>query len=74
MCTFLANSAFDTATYERTNKYKTRDVVNTYLILNVTFEDLFSNALTFDLFVRSYVAVSKVKFAENLHIVLFSPY
>ena len=44
MCTFSANVAFDTATYERTNRYKTRDVVNTYL--NVTFEDLFSNAPT----------------------------
>ena len=29
---------------ERTNRYKTRDVVNTYR--NVTFEDLFSNAPT----------------------------
>ena len=42
MCKFSANFAFDTATYERTNKYKTQDVVNTYV--NVTFEDLFSNA------------------------------
>ena len=29
---------------ERTNKYKTRNVVNTYL--NVTFEDRFSNGPT----------------------------
>ena len=42
MCIFLANFAFDTATYYRTNIYKTRDVVNTYL--NVTFEYLFSNS------------------------------
>ena len=33
----LENFAFDTATYERTNR--TWDVVNTYL--NVTFEDSF---------------------------------
>ena len=39
MCTFSANFAFDTATYEQTNRYKTRDVVNTYL--NVTFEIYF---------------------------------
>ena len=44
MCTCSANVAFYTATYERTNRYKTRDVVNTYL--NVTFEDMFSNAPT----------------------------
>ena len=30
--------------YERTNRYKPRDVVNTYL--NVTFEVLFSNVPT----------------------------
>ena len=30
MCTFSANFAFDTATYEQTNIYKTRDVVNTH--------------------------------------------
>ena len=37
----MANFAFDTATYERTNrfKYKTRDVVQTYQ--DVTYEDLF---------------------------------
>ena len=39
ICTFSANFAFDTATYERTNIYKTRDVVKTYL--DVTYEDLF---------------------------------
>ena len=33
---------------ERLNRYKTRNVVNTYLILDVTFEDrFFSNAPTF---------------------------
>ena len=37
MCTFSANVAFDTATYGRTNRDKTRDVVKTYV--NVTFED-----------------------------------
>ena len=42
MCTLSATFAFRTATYERTKRYKTRDVVKTYL--NVTFEDLFSNA------------------------------
>ena len=42
MCTFSANFAFDTATYERTNRHKLRDVVKTDL--NVTFEDLFLNA------------------------------
>ena len=47
MCIFSANFAFDTATYQRTNRYKTRDVVNTYpSYLDVTFEDLFSNAPT----------------------------
>ena len=40
---FSANVAFDTAMYERTNIYKTRDVVKTYP--NVTYEDLFWNAL-----------------------------
>ena len=60
MCTFSAHFAFDTATYERTNRYKTRDVVNTNLI--VTLEDLFSNAAT----------LAKIEFGI-LHIVLFSP-
>ena len=32
------------ATYERINRHKTRDVINTYV--NVTVEDLFSNAPT----------------------------
>ena len=46
MCTFSTNVIFNTAIHmcERTNRYKTRDVVKTYL--NVTFEDLFSNAPT----------------------------
>ena len=43
MRTFSANVAFDTATYERTNRYKTRHVIKTYP--NVTYEDLFWNAL-----------------------------
>ena len=42
MCTFSADFVLDTATNGQT--YKIRDVVNTYL--NVTFEDLFSNAPT----------------------------
>ena len=53
MCTFSANFAFDTATYERKNRYKTRDVINTYV--NVTFEELFSNAPT----------LAKIEFATN---------
>ena len=35
----FVNFAFDTATYEQANGYKTRDVVKTYL--DVTCEDLF---------------------------------
>ena len=41
MCKFSANFAFDTATYEQTNRYKTRDVK---IYLDVTHEDLFLNA------------------------------
>ena len=33
MCKFSANFAFDKATYERTNGYKTRDVVKTYRMM-----------------------------------------
>ena len=46
MCKFSANFVFDKTMNGQT--YKTRNVVNTYdyLILNVTFEDNFSNAPT----------------------------
>ena len=98
-----------TAAYERTNRYKTRDVVKTDL--NVTFHVMFILATSLPsrsrhfqtrslrgcerlktdlhksdiqisfchmscfiyLSVRSYVAVSKAKLAENVHIVLSSP-
>ena len=50
MCKFSATVAFDTAT----NRYTTRDEVNTYV--NVTFEDLFSNAPT----------LAKIEFSDSL--------
>ena len=33
MCTFSTNFGFDTATYERTNRYKTREVVKIYRMM-----------------------------------------
>ena len=40
----------------------------------VTFRSVFTTSRNLCLFVRSYVAVSKAKLAENVHIVLSSPY
>ena len=56
MCPTSANlpSSFNTATYERINRYKTQNVVKNLA--------------------QCHFALSKAKFAENVHIVLCSPY
>ena len=41
--------------------------------LNTNYLSIYLPHLVFYMFVRSYVAVSKAKFAENVHIVSSSP-
>ena len=64
MCKFSANFAFNKATYEPTNRYKTQNVMKN-LALKVISADLFSIA----------PILAKVEFgnAENVHIVVSSP-
>ena len=77
-----ANVAFDTATYKRTNGYKTWNVVKTYQ--DVTYEDLVWIAPTLAKFelgkwhqwhLHIYLSVRTLLcWSQNLHIVLSNPY
>ena len=81
-CKCSAKFAFATATYERTNRCKTTDMSRTYLDVTCAescLEPPFSQMSSMEiyvilhLFVRSYVAVTKVQVVEYLHFVLSSP-
>ena len=57
MCTFSANFALKKSD-ERTNRYKTRNVVNTYL--NVTFEDRKHVSLGRDMYLVTFCNIDRM--------------